>query len=150
LTGHCDQQTHKPACVNADSLHVLSLNVCGLRSKDKNLDFINYINKFDIIGFQETKLDSLDTVNIEGFTLYFKHRKDIAQKKSGGIAIAINNNISKYVKIIETECKLLFWLSISKHLTMQEDIILGVVYIPPENSQYSVDDPFLILTLKLI
>ena len=37
-----------------------------------------------------------------------------------------------------------FWFSLSKHLTQTDtDILFGIVYIPPEYSIYSNEDPFL-------
>ena len=39
-----------------------------------NPDFVSYINKFDVIGFQETKTDSLDSINLENVALFLKHR----------------------------------------------------------------------------
>ena len=52
----------------------LSVNVCGLYSKQLNPGFMAYINKFDVIGFQETKTDSLDSINLENVALFLKHR----------------------------------------------------------------------------
>jgi len=110
-----------------------------------NPDFVSYINKFDVIGFQETKTDSLDSINLENFTLLFKHRKYVARKKSGGLCIAIRNDLLPFISVIETDCNLVLWFTLSKKNTKAGDILYGVVYLPPENSSYAPDDPFTLL-----
>lgn len=53
---------HNKTCTN---LKFLSLNVCGLKSKQIVPDLCSFIDNYDIVGFQETKMDSLDTVNLD-------------------------------------------------------------------------------------
>lgn len=131
-------------------LKVLSLNVCGLKSKCYSPDFISFLNCYDIVGLQETKLDDLDHLEIPNFVLFFKNRKTISRRKSGGIALAVKTHLVKYVKIIETDCNLVLWFSLDKHLTkLRKDSLYGVVYIPPENSDFSINDPFLEIQTEL-
>ena len=68
--------------------------------------------------------------------------KNVAKRKSGGIAIAIRNKYKKYVTILETESKLVYWFVLSKKITKCHDILYGVTYVPPENSVYAIDDPY--------
>ena len=124
------------------NLSFLSLNVCGLRSKTLFPEFNDKISLYDIVGFQETKTDQLDDINIENFICYYKHRKDISTRRSGGIALAYKVFLKPYITIIETDSKLIIWFKISKQFTKTDDILCGVVYIPPEGSLYSVEDPF--------
>ena len=42
------------------SLKILSLNICGIKSKLNCPEFINLIKSYDVIGLQETKLDDID------------------------------------------------------------------------------------------
>ena len=125
------------------NIKLLSLNVCGLTSKQVYPEFKSLINDHDIIGFQESKMDSLDSLNIENYTLFFKHRKALSKRKSGGIALAVKDSIRPYVSIIETESRLVYWFVISKRYTKTDDILCGIIYVPPENSIYAVQDPFL-------
>jgi exonuclease III len=127
---------------NKNGLKFLSLNVCGLKSKLILPEFCSYIEQFDIIGFQETKLDSLDTVSLNNFDLHFKHRKQFSRRKSGGIAVAIKTHLSKYITIIENDCNMVLWFTLDRNLTQGESVLYGVVYVPPENSEFSVNDPF--------
>lgn len=123
-------------------MKLVSLNVCGLRSKALFPEFSSFLNSYDIIGFQETKTDQLDDISLNDFDLYFKHRKDISKYKSGGIALACRKNLSQFVSFIDTQSKLVLWFVISKRLTKTEDILCGVVYIPPESSDYSIINPY--------
>ena len=118
------------------------LNTCGLKSRQLYPEFCSFVNKYDIIGFQETKLDSLDTVTLDNFNLHFKNRKQFMKRKSGGICLAVKKSINRFVTVLETNSKLVLWFVVSKLLTKSEDILYGVVYVPPENSVFSIDDPF--------
>ena len=51
------------------NLNVLTLNVGGLKSKVYRPEFVDFCTKFEIIGLQETKTDSLDEINLPN--LYF-------------------------------------------------------------------------------
>ena len=56
-------------------INFLSINVCGLKSKLNIPEFTELINSYDIIGFQETKLDDVDEINIDGYTVICQNRK---------------------------------------------------------------------------
>ena len=48
-------------------MSVISLNVCGLRSKLINGELVNTMKQYDIILLQETKTDDLDIEYVESF-----------------------------------------------------------------------------------
>lgn len=100
------------------------------------------IQQYDILGFQETKTDDLDDITFQDYTLHFKNRKHISNYKSGGIALAYRKSLNPYIKVIDSQSKLVLWFTISKRLTKSDDILCGIVYIPPENSQYAVECPY--------
>ena len=70
-------------------LSFLSLNVCGLKSKHILKEFVEYISKHDHIGFQETKLTSIDEIHIENNEIFTKNRVSRTRTPSGGIALAV-------------------------------------------------------------
>ena len=77
-----------------------------------------------------------DEHTLPGFTLIHKPR-NMYRKPSGGICIAINNDIKKYVHHIENDCEQLLWCKIDKYITgTEEDVFLACVYIAPESSDY--------------
>lgn len=83
---------------------MVSLNVCGLRSKCIFPEFQTFLKSYDIIGFQETKTDRLDDITLEHFNLYYKHRKNYTVKhRSGGIALACRKSINQFVNVIDTK-----------------------------------------------
>ena len=78
--------------VNKNSdIKILSLNVCGVKHRLFYAEFQCLINKFDIVCFQETKLDDIDIIDCENFIFKYKNRKKISNYKSGGIAIGYKN-----------------------------------------------------------
>ena len=60
-------------------LRILSLNVCGLKSKLIIPDFSLLISKYDILCFLESKTDETNCKPdlIPGYTTYFNNRKSI-------------------------------------------------------------------------
>lgn len=45
-------------------LRMLSLNVCGVKNKLNYDEFVNLINKHDIVGLTETQTDDTDKIQI--------------------------------------------------------------------------------------
>ncbi|MES9881290.1 MAG: reverse transcriptase family protein [Sedimenticola sp.] len=133
-------------------LNILSLNVCGLRTRQVYPEFKSLLAQFDIISMQETKLDDLDisTVMLNDYNILFKNRKTISKYKSGGLAVAIKSKYYKYIREIKTDSKLVLWFAISKQLTcLNDDVLCGAIYIPPERTKYSVIDPYIELQNEL-
>ena len=63
------------ATVNINSLKILSLDVCGIKTKLLSPDFSNLIENYDILVCIESKTDKLDILNIPNDYVYFaKHR----------------------------------------------------------------------------
>ena len=125
-------------------INFLSLNVCGLKNKCITPEFTGYLQKYDIIGFQETKLSEIDSLELETFKIFTKTRESRSRVSSGGIAIAVSESISNYIIPIKTKSSLVYWFKISSKFTkLETDILCGVIYIPPENTRYSCPEPFL-------
>ena len=91
----------------------------------------------------ETKTDNTDDLEIDGFKCFVKHRCELSRFKSGGIAIYVKNDISKYVSVIDSASKYVLWLHVSKNIGgLDENLTIGAVYIPPENSKYVSPEVF--------
>ena len=43
----------------------------------------------------------------------------------------------------------MLWFVVSKQLTKSQDKLFGVVYVPPENSVFALDDPFSEIQIEL-
>jgi hypothetical protein len=129
---------NKPNCVR-----VLSLNVCGIVSKLRNPDFVEFINNYDIVCLTETKLDFYDNIHIDGYKLLSQVNRVNCKARSGGICVFIHENLSDYVSIEKgrSECSnCVLWFSVDSIFVKKT--FFGVVYIPPESSAYSNIDMF--------
>lgn len=90
------------------------------------------IKEHDIVCFVESKTDDIDIINFEGYQFNMKNRKPFAKVKSGGIIIGYKNELSSEITILQTDSKFVSWFKISSQLfNLDEDIVFGVVYIPP-------------------
>ena len=63
---------------------------------------MDFITKYDIVCISESKLTDTDSVNVEGFTPFYKNRTKF-KRKSGGILVLIKNHLLKYIKLYEEE-----------------------------------------------
>lgn len=90
---------------NQESLKFTSLNVCGLLSKLKHPDFITEINKYDVVGLSETKMDDLDDVDVNGYTCFAKCRL-ICKRRSGGVALLVRTDLLSRITITENESRI--------------------------------------------
>jgi hypothetical protein len=101
------------------------------------------IRKYDIICLVETKTDDIDIVKLEGYEIHMKNRKIVAKNRSGGIILGYRQEIASKIKPLHTNSKYVFWFKVSSDLVnLDQDIIFGIVYIPPENTVYSSQDAF--------
>ncbi|CAG2247003.1 unnamed protein product [Mytilus edulis] len=144
----------KNICKNVNSsldLKILSLNCCGIMTRMQYPEFIELIKCYDFICLTETKTDDFDNVDIPGYTFKLKNRKTKSKVKSGGIAFGYKNELENYVQTIETESNLVFWVKISaNYLKTEQDVMIGTVYIPPENSTYKVPDSINIIEQEFL
>ena len=128
-------------------LRLLSLNVCGLVSKLNCPDFLSLIREYDIIGLQETKTDDVDTyLEIPGYEIIFHNRKRVSRYRSGGIVLIAKKELVPFITIDEfRSSQLVLFFTISKIIygeNMMDDLICGIVYIPPHGSTYASPDPY--------
>ena len=65
------------------------------------------------------------------------------KRKSGGIGMYVRSTIAKHFEVIQNESEYILWISISKQFTdYDENIVLGIMYIPPENSRFLNEEHF--------
>jgi hypothetical protein len=124
---------------NVNKLNITFLNVCGIKSKLLNPNFDLLIKSYDVLIFTETNTDEFDELT-EEYTYFAKHRKKI-HKKSGGIIVVFKNTLSKCLHFIKSDSEYVQWVEFTKCLN--SDMLLGCVYIPPENSKYSSEEAFI-------
>ena len=101
----------------------------------------------------ETKLDELDQIAFPGFKLITKNRL-FKRKASGGVAALISEKVQSRVSLINNTQQDSLWLKF-KGNNDQRDMVLCLIYVPPENSNYSnisifdnIEDNFIDLKSK--
>ena len=83
--------------------NILSLNAGGLLCKTRRPEFLECINKYDLICFQESKFDYSDTFDFPGYKLLPLMIRKKAKSRSGGIAILIKEKFYDNVKILKND-----------------------------------------------
>ncbi|CAG2234765.1 unnamed protein product [Mytilus edulis] len=78
-----------------------------------------------------------DAINEETITTPINK---IGKRRSGGLAVAYKNHLKDNIEYIKTESKFVLWCKISKVINRLDDILLGIIYIPPEYTSYSSID----------
>lgn len=86
-------------------------------------------------------MDDTDIVSLEGYTFIGQTRRQKYLRKSGGIDAFIKDALFNSATVLETPSNYIMWLKLSKKdFSLDDDIILGIVYHPPENSKYYTDN----------
>ena len=123
--------------LNDKSLKFASLNVCGLKRKVLYPEFSSLVNNYDMLSVCETKLDRYDLIELPGYVFFSQCRKQKYIRKSGGIGVFIKQSLFPHVSHIESDSDYVLWLSISKKVfNTDEDIYVGAIYIPPNDSKF--------------
>ena len=102
--------------------------MCGIKNRlNKYKEFLDFISSYDVIGLTETKVDDADNISIPGYVIYAKNRHTLSKTRSGGILVAVRDNIVKYVHVIRTDCKYVLWFKINRILfDTVEDVVVRV------------------------
>ena len=103
----------------------------------------------DFISICETKLDDADTKWIAeefskmGLRAYVKNRKNLTIWRSGGVLVAVRNDLCKYITQVEYTADFMIVLILDKGLfNFDKKIVFITAYIPPYNTKYSSIDHF--------
>ena len=65
------------------------------------------------------------------------------KRKSGGIGVYIRSCLSNFIKLENCSTEYILWLSVDKSVTgLPDKLMLGTIYIPPENSRFFSQDEF--------
>ena len=78
-----------------------------------------------------------------GYKGTFKCRRYVSKVKSGGIGIIYKEELDNFITEIKTESDFVAWYKIDRNSTgLAKDLLLGVIYIPPEGSKYTKAEAF--------
>ena len=99
----------------------------------------------------ETKLDDIDVIECNDFTFKYKNRKKISSRRSGGIALGYRNYLENFITPLDTDCPYVLWFTIKKEIfNLSQNVIFGIIYIPPENTRYTSDDAISEIELEFL
>lgn len=108
---------------------IATLNVCGLRKRSNFPEFFEFMQQFDLLCFDETKIDETDVISFPGYDSIHQPCKQPFLKKSGGISIYFKDEFSRFIRKIETPSDYFSWISIDKALLhLDGNLILGSIY----------------------
>ena len=112
------------------------INCQGLRTKFETPEFIELVSQNSIFGVCETWCNDQEVITLSGFNFYSINRKSNKGKTRGGIGMFIKQELTKATKIIyELSDENMLWCKLDKkHLNIDNDLFLGCIYIPPQNS----------------
>ena len=135
----------KAACVlETRELNILSLNVCGLKSKLSTPEFLDLCRKNDVLCFSETHCDEVDmefvkkSFNKIGFSVVYRTRSVLCNYKSGGIILAAKKELKPLWKTVPVKSEAFVSIIIDKsYLGLQKHVVISSVCVPPSSSRYS-------------
>ena len=117
----------------------LHWNVDGLASKINDFEFVSFVRSFDFVSLVETFLDDFKSDLFPGHTIFCKPAIKFTKqgRRSGGIVCLVNNDIRKYVKLLNVDYENVLALRIDKCvLKSPKDVLFICAYIPPEGSPF--------------
>ena len=130
-------------------INILSINVCGLKSKLLVKEFTDFFVNYDVLCMCETRCDDADTNNIKeimtkhGFDIVYKNRSALCRYKSGGLLIAVRNNLNIRWKEMKSDDETLLSICVNgQDVGLVNDLIITCIYIPPSHSRYGKREHF--------
>ena len=119
---------------------VLSLCHVNIRSARKNLgDFENYLNMlnhdFTVIGLSETWLNDNDLYGLCGYKVIGHHR---VNRAGGGVAVCVQTDVGFKERpdlsySVSEDCESVFIEVEKGHQQQSSNVIIGVIYRPPNH-----------------
>ncbi len=128
--------------VNMSHLSVPTWNIQGLIGTTFNKlhesSVITEIQKHHVIGLTETHTLPEDNIFLPGYHAYHICRQKSLQKRHGGIAFLVRDEIREGVKFYPSDSKDIAWAILKKEFFgLDKDIYIGLVYFSPANSSYA-------------
>lgn len=114
-----EHQRQKQDC-QQEHINIISWNVNGLLRKLTDLEFINYVQNYDILLLSETWLTKKDHLNFDINGYISEHifgNKSAGVKKgrySGGISIYYKNCLKDKIKVLEKRQTGIMWIKFLK------------------------------------
>ncbi len=153
---YCFDYTSNITCEKYDPEHLIgssarnnfSVMHLNIRSLSKNHDYlVSFLSTirctFDVIACSETWLNErshIDTLNLEGYKLYHKNRLG---RTGGGVCMYVNSRLQANVcdnLVLDDEYSDSLFININTD--KGKDILIGVIYRPPDSNLTNFMDKF--------
>ena len=123
-----------------DSLRLLTWNINGLKQKLKDEKLRNFLKQYDVIGLQETWGEEKDEFAawLPGYKAFVKagQRTSKYGHCSGGVIVFVKDTLADSVVELKTGNEFCIFLQFKREVfNLDRNVLLGFVYIPPENSK---------------
>ena len=110
-------------------------NINGVKQCLHDVEFTDYVKKFDLAALVETHHDSRTNINIKGLQHFDVPAKRLKNKGrgSGGIILYYKKTLRNVISQIKSASKNILWVKFRKEyfLNMSSDIYLAIVYAKP-------------------
>ena len=122
-------------------MSIMCWNIDGLHSKIRDVDCLEYINKFDIVVLVETFVEGSYNVSntFPAYDMFACPAVKLSSqgRRSGGVMVLVKKYLSGYVEHIHTLFDQILVVKLSKSLFKSTyDIMMVAAYVPPQGSKY--------------
>ena len=136
------------------TIKIISWNIHGLNEEKLSQCIVGcFLKRFDIILLTETWSTAGQSYGLDGFQYYDFHRgykHSRARRGAGGQGVFIRNELSKGVDVMRNHKDIIVWLKLKQSFFgLTEDIMIGSIYIYPEDSTCIDEDQFVLLQKEL-
>lgn len=102
-------------------------------------NFVYFVEQHDIIVIQVGKLDDVDMVQIQGYTIFTKNLKALSRYRSGGKNLLAKNDWPPFITINKSDSKLILWFAILKQvMTNNEEFHCGIILHTIQNTSITM------------
>ena len=117
------------------TLNICSWNISkGLLRKLSDSNFVNLVNKYDILRLNECWLKCPDEFELKGYVHKYLFRKKC---NGGGVVVFYKKWLNPYISIVKCCSDSMIWFKIDKSILFSEfDLYVCAIYMPPDRNIY--------------
>ena len=117
------------------TLNICSWNISkGLLRKLSDSNFVNLVNKYDILCLNECWLKCPDELKLKGYAHKYLFREKC---NGGGVVVFYKKWLNPYISIVKCCSDSMIWFKIDKSILFSEfDLYVCAIYMPPDRNIY--------------
>lgn len=128
-------------------LNLCVWNVDGIKTKDfdkfNDSSLLKQISLYDIVGLVETHNNKSFSSPLCNYKIYhnFRNQNEKSRRLFGGISVMVRRSISAGVAPLPITNSNFMWFRLDKnYFSLNRDLYICFLHIPPENSTYSIKE----------